>query len=182
MKDNRIIAHIARTQCITHTSSYDNRHQTHGTGEWRGRRGRQRHAKGYVAECGLPGAACATTMDTRHTSNSTSSTPALSTVLHAGLRANGVRLAVVLAHVRVDELNNICANGRKEHRRQVKRACCRGSRPCSGAEDRNLGASSGLWWREEGVHQCHKHELNSFSLTRRIHTPLSTLVWKHESN
>jgi hypothetical protein len=55
--------------------------------------------------------------NTRNTSDSATSSPRLSGVLHASLEENSVSLSAVLVHVGVNELNDVVSDGSSEDSR-----------------------------------------------------------------
>mmetsp|Transcript_20325 Transcript_20325/g.53070 ORF Transcript_20325/g.53070 Transcript_20325/m.53070 type:complete len:420 (-) Transcript_20325:2-1261(-) len=75
-------------------------------------------AAAHVTEGGLARALGAATLDARNTRDGTAGTPRLSRGLVAGSVRHGVRLAVVLGHVRVNEADKVRADRGREDRRE----------------------------------------------------------------
>jgi hypothetical protein len=82
--------------------------------------GRSKHTTTttHVTESGLTGTVSTRTVDTRNTSDSTTSTPRFSGGLLTSLGRDRVRLTLVLGHVSVDKVDNVRTNGGLEDGRK----------------------------------------------------------------
>ena len=77
-------------------------------------RGEHASAAAHVAEGALPRAVGAAACDAGNPGHGTARAPGLGRVVHAGVAVDGVGLAFVLAHVGVDEVDHVGANGGRE--------------------------------------------------------------------